>query len=306
MSGGNGIFRRAIRSARGALLARLGRGGGGEPPVGPVARYRDAEPWIPPPAGMSPEEIAACVDRDTAPLPATADREGYHADRHYDYWLSGLTDWRTIHGALERHGTPLADGDGVLEFGCASGRVLRHFLAQPPEVDLWACDINGAHVDWVRRHLADARVKAFVNAPEPPLPIPDEALALVFAFSVFTHIDEAELAWLAELRRVLRPGGVAFLTVHTDHTWSHLKPDWALWDALIDRDVVDREVTPELFSRPMPSEREVFRWKRRGTYSKNVFHHTDYLREVWGEVFELAEVRREAAGYQDAVVLVRR
>ena len=32
------------------------------------------------------------VERDASPIPITADRELYHGDRHFDYWLSGLAD----------------------------------------------------------------------------------------------------------------------------------------------------------------------------------------------------------------------
>ena len=33
-----------------------------------------------------------------------------------------------------------------------------------------------------------------------------------------------ELAWLAELRRVLVPGGFAYLTIHSEHTWRIYDP----------------------------------------------------------------------------------
>lgn len=48
---------------------------------------------------------------------------------------------------------------------------------------------------------------------EPPLPYGDAQFDLVYALSVFTHMHEENArAWLAELARVVRPGGLALLT----------------------------------------------------------------------------------------------
>ena len=38
-------------------------------------------------------DLESYIGEDPYPIPATADREGYHGERHYDYWLSGLKDY---------------------------------------------------------------------------------------------------------------------------------------------------------------------------------------------------------------------
>jgi hypothetical protein len=121
---------------------------------------------------------------------------------------------------------------------------------------------------------------------------------------VFTHIDEFETAWLAELRRVLKPGGIAYLTAHTDHTWKSLRPGMAVYDELVRLapNIVEHVVGPELFQGPMPHERTVFRWHT-AVYNHNVFHSEPYLRRVWGNLFEVLEIVRTGSGYQDVVVL---
>jgi SAM-dependent methyltransferase len=49
----------------------------------------------------------------------------------------------------------------------------------------------------------------------PPLPFEDASFDLVYSISVFTHLDEEmQDAWLNELKRVLRPGGILIITVH--------------------------------------------------------------------------------------------
>jgi SAM-dependent methyltransferase len=52
--------------------------------------------------------------------------------------------------------------------------------------------------------------------------LPDAAFDFACSFSVFEHIDEPEAA-LAEVARILRPGGVAYISVHlyTCHTGAH-------------------------------------------------------------------------------------
>ena len=44
-------------------------------------------------------------------------------------------------------------------------------------------------------------------------PYPDDSFDVVYACSVFSHLPETlHLLWLAEIRRVLRPGGVLVAT----------------------------------------------------------------------------------------------
>ncbi len=98
--------------------------------------------------------IAAALAEDRSPIPAPADREGYFGDRHLAYWLSGLGDALLVEQIAERRGRPLATGQRLLDFGCASGRVLRHFVNRHPQMDLVGVEINPRGVEWARRHLA--------------------------------------------------------------------------------------------------------------------------------------------------------
>ncbi len=64
---------------------------------------------------------------------------------------------------------------------------------------------------------------AFAQSPEqPPLPYADHRFDFVFAISIWSHFAEpAALAWLAEMRRILRPGGRLVLTTHGQQTITH-------------------------------------------------------------------------------------
>jgi SAM-dependent methyltransferase len=260
------------------------------------------------PAGLgSHAELEARAARDTSPLPDTAQREGYHGPHHFDYWRSGLADHLAILSTLARHGVALAPGARVLELGCASGRVLRHFRHQVEGLEVWGCDINASHVEWVGRHLPPD-VRVFQNTVLPSLPLPDASFALVFAFSVFTHIDEFERSWIAELARVLAPGGIAYLTVHTEHTWSIVDRAGPLRADLerVRDQIADHAIGPALFAGPLPSERTVFRWTAALSNNTTVFLATEHIRRAWGAFLEVVEIVREGASYQDVVVLRRR
>lgn len=101
------------------------------------------------------------------------------------------------------------EGKRVLDFGCGAGRTLRQFVDYPAE--FWGCDIDAASIDWMRENLAPP-LHPFVNGELPPLDQADAAFDLVFCVSVFTHLSRSWSAWLVELHRVLKPGGILFAT----------------------------------------------------------------------------------------------
>lgn len=109
----------------------------------------------------------------------------------------------------EAHGRPL-DGADVLEFGCGCGRVARRLIVRTG-ARLTGTDLNPRLVAWCRANLPGRWLD---NGPQPPLDFADHSFDVVYALSVFTHLyDASARAWLAELARVTRPGGLALLTV---------------------------------------------------------------------------------------------
>lgn len=110
---------------------------------------------------------------------------------------------------LLRNDVDLAGIQDILDFGCGVGRVVRQFRGDP--FRLHGSDINRESVDWCRRNLPFARFE--VNGADPPLVFPDQSFDFIYTFSVFTHFTEQQqFAWMAELRRVLRPRGYLYLT----------------------------------------------------------------------------------------------
>jgi Flp pilus assembly protein TadD/SAM-dependent methyltransferase len=128
------------------------------------------------------------------------------------YFSGGFRDARTVLTMLETSAFDLRSMQSVLEFGCGSGRVLRHFR-NITGLRLAGTDANPKAIAWDCVHLPG--IDFSENALTPPLKYDDASFDLVYALSVFTHITvEMQQPWLNELRRVLRPGGYLLCTVH--------------------------------------------------------------------------------------------
>ena len=104
------------------------------------------------------------------------------------------------------------DGKCVLDFGCGAGRTLRHFLEEARVGEFYGCDIDRSSIAWLVENLSPP-FHGFPNDEVPPLPLESDSFDLIWAISVFTHISDQSSAWLLELHRLLRAGGVLFVTI---------------------------------------------------------------------------------------------
>lgn len=117
----------------------------------------------------------------------------------------------SIQAAVAAAGAPAEEMGAILDFGCGCGRVARHWVAvEGPEIH--GCDYNPDLVDWCAANLRN--VRAARNELAPPTPYASGGFDLIYALSVFSHLDEElQRAWLAEFRRLLVPGGILILSV---------------------------------------------------------------------------------------------
>lgn len=135
--------------------------------------------------------------------------------------FTGLSGYRTLKEAflfyklikstLLRRGISLGPGKRVLDFGCGWGRIVRFFLKDVPEKDLYCSDCDGDIIK-VCRGL-NIKADLSVNDPYPPINFQDDYFDLIYSFSVFSHLSEqAHKRWLSEFRRILKPGGMFIAT----------------------------------------------------------------------------------------------
>jgi ubiquinone/menaquinone biosynthesis C-methylase UbiE len=236
---------------------------------------------------LGAERLLEMIRRDSFPIPSTADREGYSPGYDLNYWLSGLEDFLKVQDFVHRFSI---DQKAVLDFGCASGRLIRHFAAQTEIAEIWGSDINARHIRWLQEFLPD-RVKPVFNHALPMLPLRDNSVDVITAFSVFTHIDTFETCWLAELSRILRDDGLLYVTVHDESTWELLRtqldnPDNRLIQSILK---IDPSVATKI-NEPLADTRTVYRFSQSGPYRAQVFHSRNYLRNVWGRFFCIEDI----------------
>lgn len=94
----------------------------------------------------------------------------------------------------------------LLEVGCGEGRGVQ--LLMPSVTSYTAIDKIASAVEELNLKFPSGK---FVAGNLPPLPFPDASFDSVVSFQVIEHIRD-DRAFLKEIHRVLRPGGVALIT----------------------------------------------------------------------------------------------
>ncbi|MBX9594761.1 MAG: class I SAM-dependent methyltransferase [Roseomonas sp.] len=233
------------------------------------------------------------VPGEALPLPAAADRYGYPAD-DATYLSMGRLDADMFKAQIARHATR-RDGLAVLDFGCSVGRVLRHF--EPERRDLgWTLhgvDVQATCIEWLRLHFPQD-YQVFTGTVLPHLPLPDNSLDVIYGISVFTHVKYLWDAWLLELKRVLKPGGLLLQTIHTENAWAFYRRH---------KDVpgIMQHLPPAILEHEaMPHD-----WIHRGDIGiSQAFWKAEVARRFWGRYLEVIDVLppQHQDSFQDLMV----
>jgi glycosyltransferase involved in cell wall biosynthesis/SAM-dependent methyltransferase len=122
--------------------------------------------------------------------------------------------------SLDRIGASLDDVRRGLDFGCSSGRVVRALQAVFPQAEWHGVDPNEGAITWAREHLPGIDFR--VSPQDPPLPYEDGYFDFVVAISIWSHYGEqAAIRWLAEMHRIIGPGGHLVFSTHGLHSVSY-------------------------------------------------------------------------------------
>jgi SAM-dependent methyltransferase len=222
----------------------------------------------------------------------------------YAFGEGGRQAAAELAGLVRSAGRDAAQLGSVLDFGCGPGRVLPHFAALAPQAACVGCDVDAAAIDWAAR--AHRGLGWSLTSFHPPLPYEDGRFDLVYAISVFSHLDRGVAGmWLAELRRVLAPDGLALLSVHGPHAFEQFRigavsTSWC---------------APEVFRRgPLGAGEFVFAPYRRSFWTDGdlpgvgreyglAFQGPEHTRASWGRTLQVVEVRARAlTDWQDVAV----
>lgn len=153
-----------------------------------------------------------------------------HAERYGDaFW-----DFFTSRVAPSLPARPV-----VIDLGCGPGLFLRDLGQRDPSASLHGYDVTPAMIEHARQLTGVTLTLAIHDVTTQPLPHAAGSVSLV-AMSSVLHVIDAPLPVLAEIRRVLAPGGIFLL-----HDWIRQPlPAYLAWR----RDVM-KESGPEAVRR---------------------------------------------------------
>lgn len=115
-----------------------------------------------------------------------------------------------IERAINEHSSrPLAELS-ILDFGCGNGRIALPFFFKHRKPTVCA-DVDPEVTRYLQATIPGANPTAI--GFNPPAPFPDARFDVIYAVSVWTHFNaEHQAAWLSDMRRMLRQGGLALIS----------------------------------------------------------------------------------------------
>ncbi|MDT2019459.1 class I SAM-dependent methyltransferase [Methylocella sp. CPCC 101449] len=208
------------------------------------------------------------------------------------YRLGGATVANRINSYLLRtYGKSVAELGPVLDWGCGCARVSRYLRKLGCEGSLHGVDVDPANVDWCRQNLPWFPIR--LSPLNPPLPFPDQSFGLIIGISVFTHLrEDVQFAWLTELARLLRPGGLAMVSVMG-------APQIALQGGSSE---AIRKIEHEKFILEDNND-QLYLGDGSENYYVNVYHSSQYIYEHWQNEMEIVDIVPFLAAHQNIVVL---
>jgi SAM-dependent methyltransferase len=213
-----------------------------------------------------------------------------HVNRNV-YLASGYHDAHNLLSQVSSHGFNLRTMRAIFDLGCGDGRLIRHFRTIDG-IRLIGSDTRLEVIEWCQQNLPGPEYQ--VNQFCPPLGfLADSSIDLGYAFSVFTHIPlDTQETWVAEIHRVVRPGGFFLATVMGRLLKQFLPPHR--------RDELERHGELEIPS----SDQDAHLATQIGGSRWDVYQSRGRIIEVFGKFFEVKDYLY--GGVQDLLVLRKR
>ena len=215
-----------------------------------------------------------------------------------DYLHWGKKQCELMLKLVQESGAEIKSLKRILEFGCGAGRMVRWLKPLSDNSEIWGLDISSEHVYWANKYL-----KPYFNFATtttlPHLPFEDRYFDLIFAGSVFTHIDDLTDAWLLELRRILSKDGRLYITIHDKNTIKMIDSKKVWQESKISRLLKEDETWNKNL------DKFGMYVKLRGPASQ-VFYDIDFFCNSVSNMFDIISITPGAYGYQTGVLLKRK
>jgi SAM-dependent methyltransferase len=215
----------------------------------------------------------------------------------FQFSLTGLTLARQFARVFEgASGRPWSSNAVIVDWGCGSGRVARHFIrGLAPNQTFIGLDIDGPAIDWANEHIG----RMFWQSPiDPPLALEDGSVDVLYAYSVFTHLTLPHVRnWIREMARVIKKDGYFIFTILSDTAVVALMP-------YADAGIIGHFKSDQGFDTIANSQLESINVS--GDYYRNVWFTKSLIQSALARYFEVELIEENFHYYQDVVVCRRK
>jgi SAM-dependent methyltransferase len=217
-----------------------------------------------------------------------------------------MADQRKIHGVR------LGANSHVLDFGCGWGRFARMFLRDVPESNLWCADSYDLALATCREIGVPGRMVKLSQMP--PSDLPSARYDLAFAYSVFSHLSPAaHAAWSQEFARVVKPGGLVFISTHARWLIDECKmwrenPDKieSAWHEKLSGVFLDYDESVERYDRGEFLYAPTGGAGQSGASYGEAIVPRGFFESQWGPHFEVVDFIADPSRCQQAVAVLRK
>ncbi len=161
------------------------------------------------------------------PLPPNSNMRRTSAKSVWGYWYSGLTTSLPIFTHIQAAGLKPHSNLRILDFGCGVGGQIRRMRKYFPNADLVGCDIDPSSIRWLKKNYPS--VDFSLSEAGSKLDFTTDSFDVVYSVSTFSHFSEQiSKLYMKELSRILKPGGLAVLTIEGEYALSVVAKEWGL------------------------------------------------------------------------------
>jgi len=124
---------------------------------------------------------------------------------------AGMSD-ETLEHHMKRYifAQPYVAGKTVLSIACGNGYGEHMFATEAKAARVIGMDVSEEAIDFAKEHYQAEHLEYRV-CDALAIDLPDNAVDVVVSFETIEHIED-DIGYLKELRRVLKPGGIALIS----------------------------------------------------------------------------------------------
>ena len=214
------------------------------------------------------------------------------------FFSTGMASAVIVRALIRRHLPESHSHDlELLDWGCGCGRVAQHLLDSVPRLRLTGVDIDAENIAWCRDNLLTGRFELIPLMP--PTVLPDKVFDVAIGISIITHLAEAVAdAWIAELARLIRPGGLVILTFSSARALPTIHGQPLSSYLTLARRGIDDELVGTLLDEILEPGAE--------GYYREVFHSIDYIGRHWARWFDVIEIHEMLSFGASSYLVMRR